>query len=139
MVNGDHERRKMRMNSGKIGSLTTLLLCALGGLASDANALEPEAIFQRVWPAVWTVKAPTVARARSPSAVRSPLRPLQWSPRAMWSTRAFLITGDGRYGTATSSAALIGHVKACAGRNVTCAVYAVDNTVVWGMQQAAAK
>ena len=47
----------MRMNSGKTGSLTTLLLCALGGLAFDANALEPEAIFQRVSPAVWTVKA----------------------------------------------------------------------------------
>ncbi len=57
----------------------------------------------------------------------------------MWSTRVFLITRDGQYGTATSSAALIGHVKACADRNVTCAVYAVDNTVVWGMQQAAAK
>ena len=57
----------------------------------------------------------------------------------MWSTRVFLITGDGQYGTATSSAALIGHVKACVARNVTCAVYAVDNTVVWGMQQAAAK
>lgn len=53
--------------------------------------------------------------------------------------RAFLITSDGQYGTATNSAALTGHVKACAERKVTCAVYAVDNTVVWGKQQAAAR
>lgn len=331
----------MRMNSGKTGSLTTLLLCALGGLAFDANALEPEAIFQRVSPAVWTVKADRgkgvfsigsavavtpaalvtachvvdgatsavvsqgtaaitislITRDPDPSrdlcvlntstpfklqaveiapidgvrvgqrvyAIGSPhgleltlseglvsaLRPkapgqlpivqtsaaissgssggglfddqarlvgvadsvspggqnlgfaypAQWVmelpqrvtiERQTWREllqslgvvltpsgeptrsdnveladeaalpkigandpalvraaykefllqnrpRAFLITGDGQYGTATNSAALIGHVKACADRNVTCAVYAVDNTVVWGKQRAAAK
>jgi serine protease Do len=49
--------------------------------------------------------------------------------------RAFLLTGDGQFGTATNSAALSEHVRACAERKVTCAVYAVDNTVVWGRQQ----
>lgn len=52
--------------------------------------------------------------------------------------RAFLITSDGKFGTANSSAALVEHVKGCAERKVTCAVYAVDNTVVWGKQAPAA-
>lgn len=52
--------------------------------------------------------------------------------------RAFIITGDGKFGTATNSAALTEHLKGCADRKVTCAVYAVDNTVVWGQQRAAA-
>ncbi len=53
--------------------------------------------------------------------------------------RAFLVTGDGKFGTATNSAALTEHVRGCVERKVTCAVYAVDNTVVWGKQQGAAK
>ncbi len=52
--------------------------------------------------------------------------------------RAFLITSDGQFGTATSSAALTEHMKGCAARKATCAVYAVDNTVVWGKQAPAA-
>lgn len=51
--------------------------------------------------------------------------------------RAFLITSDSRFGTATSSAALTEHLKGCTQRKVVCAAYAVDNTVVWGKQQAA--
>jgi len=53
--------------------------------------------------------------------------------------RAFLITGDGQVGTVTSSAALTEQVEGCAARKVTCAVYAVDNTVVWGGQQPASR
>lgn len=52
--------------------------------------------------------------------------------------RAFLITSDGKFGTATSSTALLEHAKGCTERKVTCAVYAVDNVVVWGKQQPAA-
>ena len=52
--------------------------------------------------------------------------------------RAFLITSDGKFGVATNSAALTEHVKGCADRKVVCAVYAVDNTVVWGKQQSSA-
>ncbi|RZL67532.1 MAG: serine protease [Variovorax sp.] len=52
--------------------------------------------------------------------------------------RAFLITSDGKFGAATGSAALLEHVKGCTERKVTCAVYAVDNAVVWGKQQPAA-
>ena len=51
--------------------------------------------------------------------------------------RIFLITSDGKFGTATNSAALTEHLKGCAERKVVCAAYAVDNTVVWGKQQAA--
>lgn len=51
--------------------------------------------------------------------------------------RAFLITSDNKFGTATNSAALTEHLKGCAERKVVCAAYAVDNTVVWGKQQAA--
>lgn len=50
--------------------------------------------------------------------------------------RAFLITSDSKFGTATGSAALTEHLKGCAARKVVCAAYAVDNTVVWGGQQA---
>lgn len=50
--------------------------------------------------------------------------------------RAFLITSDNRFGTATNSAALTEHLKGCAARKVVCAAYAVDDTVVWGKQQA---
>lgn len=53
--------------------------------------------------------------------------------------RAFLITSDGQYGTATNSAALTEHVRACTERRVICSVYAVDNTVVWGKQQTSPK
>lgn len=48
--------------------------------------------------------------------------------------RAFLITSDGQFGTATGSAALLAHARGCTERKVTCAVYAVDNAVVWGKQ-----
>ena len=51
--------------------------------------------------------------------------------------RIFLLTGDQKFGTATSSAALTEHLKGCTERKVTCAAYAVDDTVVWGKQQAA--
>jgi len=51
--------------------------------------------------------------------------------------RAFLITSDNKFGTATNSAALTEHLRGCAERKVVCAAYAVDNTVVWGKQQAA--
>ena len=53
--------------------------------------------------------------------------------------RAFLITGDKQYGTATRSADLMAHVKGCTERKVTCAAYAVDDTVVWGKQQSPAR
>jgi len=49
--------------------------------------------------------------------------------------RIFLITSDGRFGAATSSAALTEHLKGCTERKVTCAAYAVDDTVVWGKQK----
>ena len=48
--------------------------------------------------------------------------------------RIFLITSDGRFGAATSSAALTEQLRGCAERKVVCAAYAVDNTVVWGRQ-----
>ncbi len=69
----------------------------------------------------------------TPEAVRGAYRQflLQGRPRA------FLVTSDGRFGVATNSAALTEHVRGCAERKVVCAVYAVDNTVVWGTQQAA--
>ncbi|MET3497779.1 trypsin-like peptidase domain-containing protein [Variovorax boronicumulans] len=51
--------------------------------------------------------------------------------------RAFLITSDNKFGTATNSAALTEHLKGCTERKVVCAAYAVDDTVVWGKQQAA--
>lgn len=51
--------------------------------------------------------------------------------------RAFMITGDGHFGAVTGSNALIAQVKNCADTKITCAVYAVDNTVVWGKQKAA--
>ncbi|MFM9925258.1 trypsin-like peptidase domain-containing protein [Variovorax sp. H27-G14] len=51
--------------------------------------------------------------------------------------RAFLITSDNKFGTATNSAALTEHLKGCTARKVVCAAYAVDDTVVWGKQQAA--
>ncbi len=53
--------------------------------------------------------------------------------------RAFLITGDKQYGTATRSAELTAHLKGCADRKVVCAAYAVDDAVVWGRQQPAGK
>lgn len=53
--------------------------------------------------------------------------------------RAFLITGDKQYGTATRSAELMAHVKGCVERKVTCAAYAVDDAVVWGKQPAPAR
>lgn len=52
--------------------------------------------------------------------------------------RAFLLTQDGKFGTVTGYDALVGQLKNCGDRKVTCAVYAVDDTVVWG-QQAAVK
>lgn len=76
---------------------------------------------------------PQVGNA-SPEAVRVAYKQflLQGRPRA------FLITSDGKFGVATNSAALTSHAKGCTERKVTCAVYAVDNTVVWGKQQQAA-
>ncbi|HZF83463.1 MAG TPA: S1C family serine protease [Burkholderiaceae bacterium] len=49
--------------------------------------------------------------------------------------RAFIITGDLKYGTATRASDLTAHIQGCAERKVTCAVYAVDDTVVWGTQK----
>ncbi|MBS0426198.1 MAG: serine protease, partial [Proteobacteria bacterium] len=46
--------------------------------------------------------------------------------------RAFIITSDLKYGTATRASELTAHIQGCAERKVTCAVYAVDDTVVWG-------
>lgn len=52
--------------------------------------------------------------------------------------RAFLLTQDGHFGTVTGYEGLVTQLKSCSDKKVTCAVYAVDETVVWG-QQAAAK
>lgn len=51
--------------------------------------------------------------------------------------RAFMITADGHFGTVTGSSALIAQLTNCADAKIACAVYAVDNTVVWGKQKAA--
>ncbi|SFU70460.1 Trypsin-like peptidase domain-containing protein [Polaromonas sp. YR568] len=51
--------------------------------------------------------------------------------------RAFLITGDGHFGTVTSLAGLNEQLTGCAQKKITCAVYAVNGTVVWGKQQPA--
>lgn len=51
--------------------------------------------------------------------------------------RAFLITGDGHFGTVTSLAGLNEQLAGCAQKKITCAVYAVNGTVVWGKQQPA--
>lgn len=72
--------------------------------------------------------------AASPEAVRNAYQQFLLQARP----RAFLITSDGKFGVATRSAALLEHVKGCTERKVTCAVYAVDNTVVWGKQAPAA-
>jgi hypothetical protein len=49
--------------------------------------------------------------------------------------RAFMITGDGHFGTVTSLAGLNEQLAGCAQKKITCAVYAVNSTVVWGQQQ----
>ena len=46
--------------------------------------------------------------------------------------RAFLITSDKKFGTVTRASDLTAHIQGCAERKATCAVYAVDDTVVWG-------
>jgi serine protease Do len=51
--------------------------------------------------------------------------------------RAFMITGDGHFGTVTSLAGLNEQLAGCARKKIICAVYAVNNTVVWGKQQPA--
>ena len=51
--------------------------------------------------------------------------------------RAFMITGDGHFGTVTSLAGLNEQLAGCAQKKITCAVYAVNSTVVWGKQQPA--
>ena len=50
--------------------------------------------------------------------------------------RAFMITGDGYFGAITSAASLLQQLAHYAAQQVGCAVYAVDNTVVWGGQKA---
>lgn len=45
--------------------------------------------------------------------------------------RAFMITSDGHFGAVTGSSALIAQIEHCKDTQVSCAVYAVDNTVVW--------
>lgn len=52
--------------------------------------------------------------------------------------RAFMITQDGHFGAVAGYDALVGQMKRCADTKTVCAVYAVDDTVVWG-QQAGAK
>lgn len=49
--------------------------------------------------------------------------------------RAFMITSDGHFGTVTSLAGLNEQLAGCAQKKITCAVYAVNSTVVWGQQQ----
>ncbi|AYQ27832.1 MULTISPECIES: S1C family serine protease [unclassified Polaromonas] len=51
--------------------------------------------------------------------------------------RAFMITSDGQFGAVTSLAGLNEQVASCAQKKITCAVYAVNGTVVWGKQQPA--
>ena len=46
--------------------------------------------------------------------------------------RAFLITGDKKYGSVTNTAELKKQLKECGDRKVVCAAYAVDDAVVWG-------
>jgi serine protease Do len=48
--------------------------------------------------------------------------------------RAFMITQDGHFGAVTGYDALVGQMKRCAEVKTVCAVYAVDDTVVWGQQ-----
>ena len=51
--------------------------------------------------------------------------------------RAFMITADGHFGAVKGSDALVAQIKNCSDAKVACAVYAVDNTVVWGKQKPA--
>jgi len=76
---------------------------------------------------------PVLGRGSDPAALRLAYKQflLQSQPRA------FMITGDGHFGTVTSLAGLNGQLADCAQKKVTCAVYALNDTVVWGKQQPA--
>lgn len=76
---------------------------------------------------------PVLGQGSDPAALRLAYKQflLQSQPRA------FLITGDGRFGTVTSLAGLNEQLADCAQKKVTCAVYALNDTVVWGKQQPA--
>ena len=50
-----------------------------------------------------------------------------------------MITADGHFGAVKGSDALVAQIKNCSDAKVVCAVYAVDNTVVWGKQKPAAQ